>query len=269
MKKLNISDLTLEKYLLKELPVKLIKDIDELVRTDEAIRERLERLQKSNSEIARQYPSQNIIAEIKHRFDAEKEQIHTKPAKTTRYKRFIYPSFAIAAAAVIVIIILPGLNNTYNPENKAQEITRVKGMETKLFIYRKKHNSAELLQNGSAARKGDLLQIAFSSVENPYVVILSIDDRKAVTLHYPKSWDASTKVELNRKILLPDSYELDDAPRYERFFLLTAKYELNADQVLRAAEKFTQDSRHSLTDNLPLEDSVNQISIAINKGETL
>jgi hypothetical protein len=95
--------------------------------------------------------------------------------------------------------------------------------KTQIIIYRKTKDEVHLIRSGDAARKGDLLQIAYVSAGQPFGVIFSLDGSGAVTLHYPAEDLSSTKLQPNEQILLKTSYELDDAPAYERFFFVTAQ----------------------------------------------
>lgn len=54
-------------------------------------------------------------------------------------------------------------------------------------------------------------------------VIVSIDGRGQVTLHFPADAGAPTALESGRAVPLSHSYELDDAPLFERFMFVTAE----------------------------------------------
>jgi hypothetical protein len=67
-------------------------------------------------------------------------------------------------------------------------------------------------------------------------VILSVDGRGVVTLHYPESEDKDPILDQYKKTFLSTSYELDDAPDFERFFFITSKSEIDVQAILNSAK---------------------------------
>ncbi len=268
MKNEYISDFLLERYLLKELSAEENKKVEEDIKNNPRTKQRINGLSNSNMEILNRYNPGVIADEINRRYDIQKPIIDKEIKKSGNTKRRFYiPAFSLAAAAVIILVILPLINNPEKTIFNTPEITRIKGDKAGLYIYRKINNNVELLKNGSHAAERDLLQIAYMSADDPYGVIISIDGRGTVTLHYPEKNGLSTRLEQKKKTLLPKSYELDDAPLFERFFLITGKEELNVPSIIGAAKSLAVISGLVLTDNLQLDKSMNQISILINKGE--
>ena len=152
-------------------------------------------------------------------------------------------------------------------DNGIIEKTRIKGMKSGLHIFRKNNLKIEKIKNNSIVKANDLLQLAYVSVENPYGVIFSIDGRGIVTLHFPERVDESTRLKLNKKMVLPSSYELDDAPDFERFFFVTSSSELNVEKILRSAEALASNIVSAATDDLELDDNIKQISLTVLKEE--
>ena len=184
-----------------------------------------------------------------------------------RYLRILAPA-AIAVTAVVVIS-LPSINNDITVVN-TNDITRQKGEDVSIYIYRKNGNSEiDMMKNGSRAKAGDLLQIGYSSMKDSYGVILSIDGRGKVTLHYPADDKASAKLVKGKKHLLENSYELDDAPDFERFFFITSPDEINTESVIFSAELLAVEREKAKTGNLEFSDpenqSLKQVSLLINK----
>jgi hypothetical protein len=147
------------------------------------------------------------------------------------------------------------------------EITRLKGMESGLYVYRKKNSGVEILKDGSSAAAGDLLQMSYISTEDSYGVILSIDGRGTVTLHYPRNLGAEPKLKTNSKVILPYAYELDDAPDFERFFLILSPSIIDVKEVMHAAELLARSPGRSRKEKIQLDESVTQISVLIVKGK--
>jgi len=172
----------------------------------------------------------------------------------------------IAAAAVFAVLV--GILATYpslQPGSDAP-VERIKGMEPALNIYRAEGEQARLLEDRDRAREYDLLQLEYNAAGYPYGVILSIDGRGTVTLHYPTA--ATRPPELNSgSVLLPYSYQLDDAPEFERFFFLVSQKEFSLQRVLESAEEMAAGRNHGRSGTLELPADIKQYSIMILKED--
>lgn len=269
MKEEYISDLMLERYLLRELPEKHILHIKKLCEQMPDLQARIDALKKSNEEILNEYPENMIISEINRKSALLKSELKNKTAavKTPFQKRLLLPSFALATAIISLVFIIPVVRTSlfFSPIENG---TRIKGDDSKIFIYRKTGNSAELLQNNSNAKNGDLLQIAYTSIKDKYGIILSIDGRGTVTLHFPLDFTSLSDITTGNKVLLPNSYELDDAPDFEKFFFITSEKPMDIKFIFQAAEKISNDENKVLNENTRIVDkdnSINQVSVLIKK----
>jgi hypothetical protein len=88
-----------------------------------------------------------------------------------------------------------------------------------------------------------------------------------VTLHYPESENKDPILDQNKKTLLPSSYELDDAPDFERFFFITSKSEIDVQAILNSAKVLAKNPKTSDLAELDLSGSYGQYSLLIKKGE--
>jgi len=93
-------------------------------------------------------------------------------------------------------------------------------------------------------------------------LILSIDGRGAVTLHLPPSGDRAVPLAPGKMVLLDAAYELDEAPRVERFYFVTAREPFAAEPVVSAARRAAQGT---VPDALPLPPGLEQATFAIQK----
>ena len=182
---------------------------------------------------------------------------------------------SVVATFLVIILVLPLFKQKakiIHPVGE-REVTLVKGMEavdlsrTQLLVYRKIKDRVETLSDGERARAGDLLQLAYVSTEDSYGMILSIDGRGAVTLHLPESKGDTTKLELSKQSLLPNAFELDDAPEFERFFFLTSDSPIDVDGILLEAQDMAKNLEQIRQNNLDLPESFKQYSVLILKGE--
>jgi hypothetical protein len=97
---------------------------------------------------------------------------------------------------------------------------RIKG-DTALSVTRNTRSAPEQLENDARAQAGDLLQLAYRAGTARTGVIVSIDGSGNSTLHFPNRVDASSALDTRGEVTLDHSFELDDAPEFERFFFVT------------------------------------------------
>ena len=134
-----------------------------------------------------------------------------------RFATFAFP----AAAAVLLTVSLLLVRERIVT---GRDTVRLKGLATALSAWRKTGDGAERLADGAAARAGDVIQLSYLAAGARYGVILSIDGRGVVTFHLPEGWEGGTArspaLDGSGEITLASAYELDDAPAFERFFLV-------------------------------------------------
>ena len=258
----------LERYLLGELSSRRMEEIRKLEQEDQDLQGEIERLRNSNPELLKQNPSETMIPEILRRYEENKRRAgleeKTRPA---RLKRLLYAGPVLATALVLVFIVI--LRNGISPGT-----TRIKGEEsidftkTQILIYREKNGKPELMMDGDLAQTGDLLQIAYIPAGKTNGVIFSTDGRGTVTLHFPDIASASPALEQEKKVLLSSSYELDDAPDFERFFFITAAEEIDVQDILRKAEALTNSAASAKTAMLELPEFYHQFTMLLEKENT-
>ena len=143
------------------------------------------------------------------------------------------PVLALAAAAVAlaaVAVVAP--RGTPPPE--VPDITRAKGGAVGLQVYRSSAAGVERLQPGGVARHHDVLQLAYQVPVRRHGAIVSVDATGVVTRHLPATGQWSVLLEPGASVPLPDAYELDAAPGYERFVLVTADRPFAVEVVVAA-----------------------------------
>src|SRR5690606_12483839 len=97
--------------------------------------------------------------------------------------------------------------------------------------WRKTAGAPEQLAPGSVVAPGDVLQVTVIRGDEPYGWIVSVDGAGAVTVHGGGALAPG-------RTDLPTAYRLDDAPDFERFFLVTDDEPLPIEVVERAAERW-------------------------------
>lgn len=269
MKRDQIPDILLEKYLLKELSHEKLTEIEEQIAANPKILERIEMLKKSNTEIMEEYPPEIYSDIINRLYKKEKPEIKkTLSFDFSKIFKTIIPagSFAAAVAAIIIFGFSDYKSGQIDIRNNI-EITRIKGNTSKLYVYRKSASEVKMLKNGDIAKKADLIQLAYRTSIAAYGIIFSIDGRGSVTLQYPEHSSNTTKLKSNEKIYLQNSYELDDAPGFERFFLILSKKEIDIDKFIKKAEEFASGPDKGYAGKINIDDTLEEITFTLNKKE--
>jgi hypothetical protein len=213
-----VPDVILERYRLGELPAEEVSRIASLVAEDAALRERLAALEQSDAEIRRS--------------GAVRLRAAGTPARTRRWPRTVWllPA-ALGAAALLFFAVAPP---TPSPDGD-----RVKGLKPSLALYRRTSAGSESLADGAVAHKGDLVRIGYRAAGHAYGVIFSIDGRGTMTMHLPTSGERAARLQPQGAVLLDASYELDDAPLWERFYFVASDAPFGVTPIVDAVRRAT------------------------------
>lgn len=184
-------------------------------------------------------------------------------ARRTPLVGMLAAPLALAAAALLFVTIASE-SPVDEPLGADPELehTTAKGAP-RLTIYRQRDDRPERLQTGAVAVPGDTLQLEVLGAGARNGVIVSVDGRGAVTLHWPEKQDGPTKMKTGQH-RLDHAYLLDDAPKYERFFLVTSDGPADVPAVVRAAEALAS-SGHADTASLHLPANYEQTSTFVRK----
>lgn len=208
-----ISDYQLERYLLREGTEAELAALDRQLASDPALAERLAALARSNEEVLQRYPPEWMRGQL---------ELKLKRASGRRARRAWsgYRLWAVPAVALILAVV--AVPTLFDRETPQAPTLRVKGGERtpRLQVFRKQASGAERLQDGTLAQSGDWVQLAYRSGGLQYGAILSVDGRGAATWHLPAA--GTQAVPLAAQDTLDAAYELDDAPLWERFYLVAA-----------------------------------------------
>jgi hypothetical protein len=210
-------DWMLERLALGELDAATAEAVRAQLRAEGRSPERaLAAIAASNQQLLATHPAPRVAAEVQRR----------ARARRSRLGWLLGAPIALAGlAAVVLTIAFPG-PMPHPAGGDELESTRIKGASPeagpRLFVYRHGAGGDNQLADGTAAARGDLLQLAYSGRAGGWVALLSIDGAGKVTVHWPERGNAAVPVADAREFRLPSSYELDDAPGFERFFLVRA-----------------------------------------------
>lgn len=232
-------------------------------RAGAADKERAEALHRDNAEILARYPAHKLAAQIRHRV------AQSAPAPT---RRWLWAPALAAAMGALVIVVGSGLRGGPGPTGGdpiSGDAVRIKGIGPRLLLFRKQGDKAAQLRPGSEAQPGDLIQLGYVANGQRYGVIVSIDARGGTTLHFPASATAPPELSRGGATLLDQSFQLDDSPAFERFFLVTADAQHGADLavalVMEKARALAADPRAAETAPLVLPAALHQESFLLRK----
>jgi hypothetical protein len=256
----DIRDWQLERYQLGELPAGEARTVQEALARDEAVRVRLSSLEESNAEVLRRYPPSLAAAAV---LAANLQG----SATTSRLK----PPHAWLAAAAAVVVLGAGVvalaPKAFRP-SAPTDITRVKGVTPYLLVYRMATaEQVERLQPGSLAHDHDQVQLAYQAAGRRYGVIVSVDGRGVMTRHLPVTGATAVLLKPGPPVPLLESYELDDAPGFERFYFITADEPFSVERVLTAVRQRheSSDAAEAPGHGLDLPRSMDQFTFTLEK----
>lgn len=195
--------------------------------------------------------------ELKHQIFAVFGGNNAQKAQKTSFSKFkvIVPAMA---AAVLAVALLPRMilsKNLQNPQNLSEispksANVRVKGakninnlensrqnQKSEIRLYKKTDDGVQLLANGDSVKNGDVIQITYAPGKNNYGVIFSVDGNGNITRHFPeKSWKSERLSHEKPEIPLNFSYELDNAPNFECFVMVSSEKEFNLNDIEKRIE---------------------------------
>ncbi|MEM9114770.1 MAG: hypothetical protein AAGD10_14545 [Myxococcota bacterium] len=250
-----IREWLVERAILGELP--------EGVELTEAERRRKDELQAQDAGILRSYPASVVAARVRARLD----EASTPPAVPLWRVALpvLGPLSALAVALLVVGLPESTLDRPLSSKHQP-ETTRIKG--SGLVVVRKTDAGTEALRPGDDVAQGTQLQLAVRLVGPAHAVVVSVDGRGIVTPHLPDRADGPAPFLEEELLRLPHSYELDDAPAFERFILVSSAEPFESALVIDAAEQLAVDPAGAREGQLVLPDSFTQQDFLLRKVST-
>lgn len=269
-----ISDLLLEQYSLGELPARLSKMVKDELEHDADLRARLSALADSDREISDRYPAETIVPRIRERLlradgrgsASARTPGHSRAGAAPARRSASPLAWALPVAAMVVLAL-----SFFTVRERMAPVpdTRLKGLAPHLTVFRKTASGAEELQAGTLARRADVLQLSYSAGEAKYGVIFSVDGRGAITWHMPSGYRGGSRaapaLDLQGQVVLPSAYELDDAPGFERFFLVYSSVPFDVGDVEHAARALSSLPAGADRNGLALRGGLGQYSLLLKK----
>lgn len=229
-----IPDWKLEKYLTGDLPAREMRRLREMEATDEVFAGRVRMFREDNLAVLRKMPFESLEMKLEAR-----SGIRGIDTLTVNFKLV---KFAAAAVFVLAFVAVAVFMNGERPMPMADgagagtqvammEVetgTRIKGMDARIEIWKKMEKGIAQLENLSDASEGDEIQLRYSVPQKCFGLLFSMDGNGAVTIHMGNE-NMAIPLEPGKMVTLPFAYKLDDAPKFEKFFLLTSQNEFELD----------------------------------------
>jgi hypothetical protein len=116
--------------------------------------------------------------------------------------------------------------------------TRIKGMTAGLEVWKKMGDSAVQMVNLGEAREGDEIQLRYRVPQKCFGMLFSMDGNGTVTMHMGEG-NRAVELEPGKMTTLPFAYKLDNAPKFEKFFLLTSgeMFEFDGNDIDKTLKK--------------------------------
>ncbi len=224
-------------------------------------RRRLAELRADDDVIRAAYPKAEVAAEIRRRQRVERV---ASAEGRRRISMVLVPALAVTSAFVLFVRSEP---SAPTDPRREPEVTRFKG--SALLVHRKTPDGAIRLHTGDVAGAGDRIQLGLRLDHAVFTVLLSVDGRGVVSQHLPAE-GRSEPVRLEPgAVTLPFSYELDDAPKFERFFLVTSKQAFSLELIRRAAHTLAaKESDIAVRAPLDLPPGLTQLDFVLMKGDS-
>jgi len=232
----NIPQWKLERFLLGELSAAEMKSIEAARNENPEIASKLTELEKSNID---------FFANVDPHATARRLQALAGARSADHARSWIHkPVTAFGAFALLAIVTLFSVYSRHqtpapiqlamasNIDSNNGSNERIKGMHNRIEVWEKAADTVAILLEGAKVKKGTLLQIRTQVSSKCFAAVVSLDGRGNWTTHLPETGTASVVLEPGKSGFLPFSYQIDDAPRYEVFWLITSNTSFRVDSLL-------------------------------------
>jgi hypothetical protein len=218
----------------------------------------LARLAASSREILDAHPPARVAAAVRAR---------AADGRPRARRWLVGAPVVLAGALALVLVARPAPHAKVDATAEAPEQIRIKGdANARVVVYRRAGATSERLRDGTRAANGDLLQLAYLAGDASFGALLSIDGRGHVTAHWPEPGaDVAAPLSGKGEVRLPSAYELDDAPAFERFILVTADAPFAMTDVMNAARALAGRPGAARARALALPASLHQASLTLEK----
>ncbi len=254
-----IPDWKLERYLTGDLPEGEMREIRELEKTDEIFAGRVKMMREDNAAILKKLPFERLSQKMEAReFGSGLNGASLNNAGLNgalNGANFRIVKFAAAAALVLAVVSIALFSQREIGPDAGTQIaggaqvmdvamvdaseipggagdTRIKGLDARMEVWKKTGDSAVQMSNLGEAREGDEIQLRYAVPEKCFGMLFSMDGNGTLTMHMADG-SSAVALEPGKMTTLPFAYKLDNAPKFEKFFLLTSRaaFKLDANNI--------------------------------------
>lgn len=198
-------------------------------------------LRKSDEQILEQYSIEDMKTAVLNKMNAAQNKQQAAKPKVIPFAKVTRITLAAAAVLAAAIVLPVTLSEKKNYTEETIPLTQTQGVRLKgaaksivpaLTLYRQEGKEAEKLANGAKAEEGDVIQITYNAGQRKYGFIFSVDGNGNVTQHFPEEgWESAELSKESTEVPLDFSYELDDAPDFECFILVTSNKPFSLENI--------------------------------------
>ncbi|MFN0062186.1 MAG: ActD-like protein [Myxococcaceae bacterium] len=247
MKPAELPQWLLERIALDELPRPLPDSTRRRIEGTPPSPPALAQIAQANAGFLRQHPPGLFFAQLEAR--------ETQRA-TPRHAGWLGRALAMSAAAVAMLLVLVRVApTTTEPEE------RIKGVAPTLTVYLRQPEGALRLPDGAGVHAGDVVQLRYRAAGRSYGVILSVDGAGKVTLHWPSDAATPARLRNSSEVALPSGYQLDAAPKFERFLFVTSERPLQAQALLESVRIWATEGFPSNGPKLPAGTQISSLTL--------
>jgi hypothetical protein len=226
-----ISDFKLERYLLGELPEVEMAALRKREAEDELFAARVKMMREEGERFLAENP-----------FSGLEDKLENDQRSVERSLWLRVAAVLVVAFGIFSVVVLNRQTEIVNESSATSGMdvamadvdngTRIKGMTAGLEVWKKMGDSAVQMVNLGEAREGDEIQLRYRVPQKCFGMLFSMDGNGTVTMHMGEG-NRAVELEPGKMITLPFAYKLDNAPKFEKFFLLTSgeMFEFNGNDI--------------------------------------
>lgn len=236
-----ISDFKLERYLLGELPEKEMRELQERELNDEIFAARVAEMRLQGKRFLAENPFVALEAKM-----AAAEQSANDEHNVVSVMWLKVAAALVIALGVFSMVLLNRNVETFDSKDAAMQVamadvddgTRIKGMQVSLEVWKKTGDSAVQMVNLGDAHEGDEIQLRYRVPQKCFGMLFSMDGNGTITMHMGEG-NKAIELEPGKMTTLPFAYKLDNAPKFEKFFLLTSQnsFEIDGNDIDRSLKQ--------------------------------
>lgn len=232
-----ISDFKLERYLLGELPEVEMAALRKREAEDELFAARVKMMREEGKRFLAENP-----------FSGLEDKLENDQRSVERSLWLRVAAVLVVAFGIFSVVVLNRQTEIVNESSATSGMdvamadvdngTRIKGMTAGLEVWKKMGDSAVQMVNLGEAREGDEIQLRYRVPQKCFGMLFSMDGNGTITMHMGEG-NRAVELEPGKMTTLPFAYKLDNAPKFEKFFLLTSgeMFEFDGNDIDKTLKK--------------------------------